>query len=343
MKKAILLLAFVLSVICLLPGCKNKEEDPMNLPNICGGTVDYSDHNAPKVIESDTLVSVSCSFFLYGELGSEFDSSYGIKVSRDSEGKLILQESGHEISCETDDAFLTGVQELIKKHHLVSLNGTDRHTSGLPEPFQPCYFRAVYDSGEVLSFSVDNNPESEWGRDLLALTQEEFDRHGITALDPPAGTAQITRFTLSYTEGDVRHHFGEISIPVEGVSKSIEQLATEGYLEGEYVTKIEYRPWDRLAKKAKQSYLGDPDEEYYNGLSKLVSETGIKGFANEERAPSGFDYNASEGYFEFYIEFEYGNVLYGFSDDPDLNMAFAPVAGKIADYIKTYTDTPWQP
>lgn len=302
---------------------------------ISGGVVDHTDYNAPKEFKSDNLVSFSSSFFLYGEYGKEFDSGYGINVKNDGT-KFTLVESGHNLSCETDENYLREVQNIIKKHNLLSLNGKDKHTSGLPGQFQPCYLKATYDSGEVLYFSINNNPTSEWCNDLLRLTRKEFNKHGITGLDMPASTKRVTRFNLSYTDGDVVHMFEEIRVPNKGVSKTLEQLATEGYKEGEYTVNIEYVPWDRSTDELSKNYRCEIGDSYYEGLGELIEELEIKQYTDEISAPSDFSHSDTKTYYEFYIEFEYGNRLSGFSQDLEKNKEFFPVAEKIANYIKTY-------
>lgn len=282
------------------------------------------------------LVSFSSRYFLYGEMGRTFDSSYGISVEKDNGGKLILSEEGHKIKCETNEEYLEKVQEIIVKHNLMSINGLNRHTSGLPYQFQPCYFSALYDSGEELRFSVDNNPQSEWGRELLKITREEFDRNGITALDLPEEMKKIKRFSLSFTQGELCHQVSEIQVPKAGVVKSIMELAEEGYKEGEFETKIEYRIWNRSTNETKPSFRGEIKEEYYRGLEKVVKEVEIEEFASPSGAPIHFNYKDVEEYYEFYIEYEYGNVLNGFSDTPEMNSKFAPGARKIIQYIKMY-------
>lgn len=305
---------------------------------ICGGVVDNSNTNAPKEIMSNNLVSFSCKFFLYGSVTGESDSGYGISAKKDNDGKLILTEEGHKASCETDEAFLRGIQEIIIKNNLVSINGINKHTSGLPVMFQPCYFDAVYDSGEKLHFSINNNPESEWGRDIYKLTRQEFKKQGIDAFNPPSDVGKITKFILTYTEGDIYHHFAEIEVPVAGVKKSIMELAEEGYKEGESEMKIQNLVWNRVTNE-RSTNTGTLCDEYYEGLDKIISEVDLNDFAGISGAPYSFNYKDTPEYYEYHIEYENGKVLCGFSDVSDRCKAFAPVAGKFSNYIKSYTDS----
>lgn len=326
-------------LVCFMNGC-NIREDTVMIPvnnQMPGGIVDNSNINAPKEIESDKLVSFSCSYFLYGSVTGESDSGYSINVKKDNEGKLILTEAGHKVSCETDEAFLQGIQEIIVQNNLASINGVNKHTSGLPFMFQPCYFDAVYDSGEELHFSIDNNPESAWGRDIYKLTKKEFKKHGIDAFNPPADAGKITKFILTYTDGDMYHHFSEMEVPVAGVKKSLMELAEEGYKEGESEVKIQYLAWNRATNERSTS-MGTPTDEYYEGLDEIISQIDLSDFANISGAPYSFNYKDTPDYFEYYIEYDNGKVLRGFSDASDRCVMFAPIAQKFTDYIKGYTD-----
>ena len=191
MKRIIALLIGTFVFGCCLGGCKTEAENNMEILGdgpADGGTVNNTDNDAPKEIMSEGIVNFACDFFLYGEYGCGTDSAYGISVQKDEDGRLILSEDRHKISCETDEAFLSRVQEIIKQNNLISLNGIDSYTNGLPEEFQPCYFRAEYESGEKLYFCTDNDPQSNWGQEMFALARDEFDKNGITELDPPDET-----------------------------------------------------------------------------------------------------------------------------------------------------------
>ena len=302
---------------------------------ICGGVVDNSDATAKKVINSDKPVSFSCNFFLYGSVTGESDSGYGISVKRDNEGRFLLTESKHNVSCETDDAYLQGIQQIIIDNNLISINGLNRYTSGLPVMFQPCYFDAVYDSGERLRFSINNNPESEWGRAIYKLTRAEFEKHGITAFAPRTDAGKIRKFILTYTEGELYHRFGEIEVPVAGVKKSLMEIAEEGYKEGESEMKVQHTAMNRRTNE-RTTVMGRIDDNYYEGLNKLISQIDLDDFANISGAPYSFNYMDTPDYYEYYIEYENGKILRGFSDVFDRCEAFAPIAGKFSEYINTY-------
>ena len=334
MKKTILLRIITLFIICFLTACKGGSL--MNYDNpICGGIINNS-YVASKEIKSENIVSLSCSYFLYGECGSEFDASYGINVNKNDEGKFILEEKRHNIKCEVDDDFLKAIQEIIKKNNLISKNGIDKYTSGLPYEYQPSYFDVEYDTGEKLYFRTNNDPRSPWGKQLLEITRAEFNKHGITDLNLPDSTKKIVNFDFTYVEDNIYHNFCEVRYPKEGVNKTFEEVATNGYQEEEYTTNVVYTTFDRSKDEPSDEYKAEINEAYYEGLSKIVEENKLKDYVSLMYEPSGFNYRDSKGYYEFNIEFEYGNDLKGFSNEPEDLERFAPIAKIIFDYIKDY-------
>ena len=340
MKKIIILLCTAL-MMCFMSGCNLSEEDLTEMlgkEQICGGVVDNSNANASKDIKSDKLVSFSAKFYLYGTITGGKDSGYEISVNKDNEGKYILKVSGNNAVCETDEAFLREVQSIIVENNLISINGMNKHTSGLPVMFQPCYFDAVYASGEELHFSIDNNPESDWGRDLYKLTRKEFEKHGLTAFAPPADNGKITKFILKYTEGDICYHYGEITVSTGSAPKSLAEIAEGGYGEDESEIKIQCREWNRVTNDHPTN-LFKPGEDYYEGLKKLISEVSLEDYADALGAPYNFNYKDTPDYYEYYIEYENGKTKTGFSDVSDRCEAFAPVAKKFADYINSYANS----
>lgn len=338
LKKLVRLLIPVILVGCLLAGC-NKGGNPLNVITtqaVCGGPVDNS-YNAPKEIKSENITSFSCHFFLYGDYDSDGDDSYYFDVEKNDEGKLILTESRHDVNCEVDWELMKGIREIIRKYDLVKKNGTDRHTSGLPTEFQPNSFEAVYDSGEKLYFSTNNDPDGEWEREILKLMRTELHDRGIYVFDPPTGVTDITRCEVLFAEGDTFYRFNELGVPLPGVSKSFEDLATNGYAEDEYATRIELEIWDRSKKGGGLLLFGDPDQKYYDGLSDILADVNMKEFDNYDYDPSGFDYNNAPQYYQLYIEYEYGNRISGFSEDSELVEKLRPTVEKMVEFVKTYT------
>lgn len=154
------------------------EENNMNDIVEDGGKVDNS-QEAPKEIISKNIDSFSTSFYLINEEDPNLSGGYSFSIKQDENGKYILSEDmRYKISVETDKSILDSVQAIIEENDLIKLNGMESYTSGLPEEYAPCEFRAIYDSGEQLYFFVDNNPEAKWASSLKELFFGEFKSKG---------------------------------------------------------------------------------------------------------------------------------------------------------------------
>ena len=76
--------------------------------------------------------------------------------------------------------------------------------------------------------------------------------------------------------------------------------------------------------------------EYYEGLAEILNRERIIDFVNDEQFPSGFDYEKTPAYYNFYVEYAAGNNFFGFSDDAEKNREFARVAKAVAQYADEY-------
>lgn len=75
-------------------------------------------------------------------------------------------------------------------------------------------------------------------------------------------------------------------------------------------------------------------EENLQALQEIVEETELNRFQNGKIFPFDFDYENTPQYFEFYIEYESGKCMGGFSDDPEECEKFKPVAEKFSQYYE---------
>lgn len=303
-----------------------------------GGNTTRIDSNAPKEINSDNLVALKTNFFLYSELGSEFDASYEFEIKNYENGKAQLDctTGGKTINCEIDSSVLSDVNSIIKKYDLVKSNGIDKLTAGLPPEFDYSGFYAEYDSGETLSFSDNNNPRSEYNSELLKLFARAFADNGINDLLPPKETEEVVRFDFSMTDKDMCYIYGEILVPIDELNRDLEDIATNDIDEDNCITQIRKEPWDRSNKDGYEILYADPTPDYYEGLGELFKEIDWKPYTEQTYASSGFSYQTTPEYYEFYIEFAYGNKISGFSDDPETVEAFRPVAAKIMAYLDSF-------
>lgn len=306
----------------------------------CGGTTNNTDYDAPKEIKSNKLISFETSFFHYGEYGSEFDGYFYFHIKPDETGKLILSEDwkGKE-SCEVDESVLDGIQEIIKKYDLVKSNGINRKTYGLPGEFETCTFVANYDSGEKIEFSDNSDPRAKWSAEVRDYLAEVFGEHGIETYLPPKETQKMTRFSLEFTDGDIRYAYGEIMCPKEDVNYSFEEMVNGDTEEDDFVKKFYCEPWVRSDKDTIcERQFAKFDPEMYVELQKIVEETSLKDFENGNLFPAGFDYAGTPDYYEFYIEYEYGNRIMGFSDSSEDFEKFRPAVEKIKEYLDNYIE-----
>ena len=209
MKKAFLLTVCTLS-ICLtagLFGCNGDNVLPSNHP-VSGGTTDKSDPKAPTTIVSKDITSFDAKFGLY-DIWSEDRgfNSYRFVISPDENGVLTASETRSGVSAPADAALLNALQEVIDEYKLALKNGTYRVTAGLPPEFQECHFEAKYASGEKLSFTVNNEPESEWARAVMEVFGDWFALQGDSSLAIPKEAKQVAEFSLELTRDGYSYAF----------------------------------------------------------------------------------------------------------------------------------------
>ena len=134
------------------------EDEPPPEPEVCGGTTDSTDPDAPKTIESDEIASFSCDIALKGYDLREFRG-----LTQD-EYELTAEKNGDDVTCTrngedftADPAFLEDLQAFVKKYDLAQYNGIWRETHGLPD-FFGTELNIEYVSGERIAAS-DNSDQ----------------------------------------------------------------------------------------------------------------------------------------------------------------------------------------
>ncbi len=258
MKILIKVLAVIFLVLALNACTKKGGHNMGTDPNIgTGGTVDRS-FDAPKEIKSKDLTAMDSEFF-YTIQYKPFDCArMHIKLVRNEKNELILSEEDcYNVSVKVGDEVLKGAQELIEKFELSKLNGTDKYTSGLPEPYSlPMYFKAEYESGESIYFSMNSRPNSSWCNELAYYFLDVFEEYGETSVLPPRESVQISRLDIAYFDGALYYlYYSEIS------EKDEVQLFKGVY---EYERKNVYKG---LCEK----YIDVP-ENYYSELENFLKE-----------------------------------------------------------------------
>lgn len=333
----------LMAVIGTLLGCSaggNDVKKPQNadVDVIEGGTTTHTDTQAPKVINSDNLVGFKNNFFLFDENGSEFDASYCFEVKDSESGQKLLtcEKNGQTFDCEIDSAVMSGIQKIIKEYSLANYNGTDKFTAGLPPEYDLSEFYALYDTGETIRFSDNNNPDSEVSKAFLKYFTQVFADCGINDFLPPSETSEVVRFDFTFTDKNMCYIYGESEVPVEELNMTPEELSEKGLKEGDIIIQFRKEPWDRSSHEASEILYADPTSAFYEGLSDLLKELNLNGYVADTYSPSGFSYEDTPEYYEFYVEFAYGNNISGFSEDPETVEAFRPIAQKIMEYLDTY-------
>lgn len=342
MKKMLFVIILVcIGAVALLVGCKRQVVTPPQ-NTATGGKKDNTDYDAPKEIKSDDLVVFETEFFRNSDFVYDKDRSYRFKMTK-SEGDTFTITEGHDekLKCDTDGAFAAKLQQVIREYDLVSLNGIERQTYGLPEAYGPYWLSAEYASDEKLYFFMDGDPNAAWTGAILDLFAKEFANHGIEDLLPPKEESAMTRFDIEYTFGDIKYCYGEIWIPVteEEKERSFEDIMTNGTNYDDCVKKAYVEVWDRKAnKQVGDDRRADITEEYYCALQEIVEETELNRYQNGQTFPGGFDYDNTPQYYEFYIEYESGKRMSGFSDNPEQCEKFKPIAERFAQYLEEYLE-----
>lgn len=344
-----MIIMIIISTLLTYIGCSNQQEgsdvmqfltkNPSNNEDIpCGGTTNNSDYNAPKVINSNTITKFKVGFFHEGEFDSSGDRYFTFEIAPDENGKLILKDSYDDPGMEVDQSVLDGVQAIIKEYNLASLNGIDRHTAGLPPEFETCYLNVVYDSGEQINYSENSDPGADWSAAIRDYFANIYAEHGDDKYLPPKETGMVTRFEMEYVDGDVYHKYGEILLPNKEITQSFEELVEHGGNEEDYDLRIWSESWLREENAEVEDLYALPSDEYYDKLSEIINNSDLRKLENNEGYPNDFDYDNSKGFYTFYVEYDYGNRMSGFSDDPKDYELFMSIADELVRYIDNYIE-----
>lgn len=315
--KKYLLISFILLLTCLT-GCKNKNDEVVKKNEeepVCGGVTNNTDYNAPKVINSDKLVKFSVGF--YHE--DKFDSSSGryfiFVLETDTDGKIILKDSYNGDGFEVSESVLDGTQEIIKKYDLAKANGVNKITAGLPPEFEECDFYAEYDNGECIRFAENSDPSSEWGREFIDYFADVFAEHGDNQYLTPKISGVIKCFNLEIQRNNILYQYRTCSD--NKISRDIYDFNDERALDETYV---------------------ESSSEYYDGILQIVSDMEIRDFENYDSSSDFINDGMTPPYYDFYIEFEDGNIMSGASCDPEVLEKFMPMGEELMSYIDSYLD-----
>lgn len=187
-------------------GCVRQEEI------ISGGTTDKTDPNAPKVIVSKDITELDTTFYLHNRWSGEDDHLFRFVIRENEDGVRTAYETERDISRPADEALLNGIQTIIDETQLVSKNGYNRVTAGLPPEFFVYSTTVRYASGEELYFRMNNDPDAEWAAALYDLFAAWFAAQGETALDPMMERGTVSEVRLSILESGILHEYEPITV-----------------------------------------------------------------------------------------------------------------------------------
>lgn len=155
-----ILLSLILLLSIGFSGCKPHSSD-----DIDGGVVTRnSGEDAPKIIDSDEIISFDCEFSFISTVFDEESELEGkvYKMSAALEDNTVKvkidlrdRSRGGEISeFNTDISFMAKLQGIIAKYDLAKHNGYIHRVSGLPDMYGEC-IDIKYSSGEYI-YAFDN-------------------------------------------------------------------------------------------------------------------------------------------------------------------------------------------
>lgn len=177
---------------------------------ITGGHIDNTDPNAPKHIESTEITEFDSDFYAERRWNKEEISHFIFQIKKDESGVLTAYEKETGISCPADEYLLEDLQDIIEARDLVSYNGWYEKTNGIPPEFGPFFFKATYESGEVLEFTMEG--PAEWRDDVYDVFAEWFSENGIDDLYPEKPDANVTRINFKYVDEEMAVNIHETEV-----------------------------------------------------------------------------------------------------------------------------------
>ncbi len=204
-------------------GCRRKDKDPGEDPKvnegkdkdtdivtgtdggdgpIDGGVTNKTDYFAPKEIVSKDITEYRVNFCLEGEWAPGHSNVfYTFEIKPDAAGKLTATESETGVAAAADKELLDALQKVIDDHKLVSMNGEYRLTAGIdPSLYGPRKLDVKYASGEVLSFTNDNDPYDEWAIKTYLAFAKWFADKGEAALLPEGYEGMVSDISILFND-----------------------------------------------------------------------------------------------------------------------------------------------
>ena len=304
---------------------------------ICGGVTDNTDYNAPKEIKSDKLVSLSVGFYHDFKYDTGNGMFYTFYLEPNEDGTLILKDNSVAEGFEVDSSVLDGAQKIIKENDLAASNGINKTTAGLPPEYQPCFVEARYDSGEYISFSTNSDPTSAWGSDFVDYFGRIMAENGDDKYLASKLSGSIKRFWLETLSNNILYTYDTVNVPANNSTHNPEDVNND-VDSNEYEEYLNRRIYDMVNDELIEDTIAERSSEYYEGLMQILDENEIRDFENPYTASDLVDYDNPTDYYDFYIEFEDGNIISGAAVDPGVLESFKPLEEQLLNYMNEYID-----
>lgn len=253
---------------------------------IDGGSINNSDPDAPKEIESVEITEFYAKFYSGTRFyDDEMGGSFYEFIIQNENGKLVASETNTGLRAEADDELLSSLAEYISDEGLAMMNGTSDVTAGLPPEYQPCEVDVTYSSGENIYFTYDNNPYDEWSEKLVDVFADWFSKQGMDGLYI-AEPEQVTELFIDFYEDGIWYMYGGAEVEDD---KAIDG---ENYLLEKSVSDVGEQ------KSLEGSYVVFPDD-YYERIGEIVSKYSVYRkyrFSSYSRENNDYS-NHDNGYF----------------------------------------------
>ncbi len=212
-----------------------------------GYTIDNTDIEAPKKIESTKITSFFCIFStLYDETNILGNKRWELRA--DLDGSLVKGsysawdfQSSNERRFEADKAFMSDLFSIIDRFALSGYNGLDTETKGIPDEYGAT-ISVVFDSGESIYASDNTNnflpPEAEDelvqlfaaacanGKEVIGVSVSD----SLQMVDVQNGSGYLKYPVLTIGRNDVFGETDDLKYPAEDELRyAINQINSEEY------------------------------------------------------------------------------------------------------------------
>ena len=287
-----------------------------------GGQIN-SPSNAPKTIHSSVITEFSTNFFVYDKEDRSLSGHYYFTLKPEN-GKLILKEDyKFQVQEEVTPDVFDKIQRIIRENNLVASNGIHDVKQGLPAEFQPCHLEAVYDSGEVLNFTMNSIPYAPWAQELEYTLRMELAKRGHKECLAPSSATNITNFRIEFLKGDLSYSYGMIN-DNRHIERCIYNTSKDD-VESEIIIEVDER------------FYADLNEYIIShNLTPLPMPPGVGAPPGMATGLGGGDFQ----FYEMYIEYENGKTLSRRSDDATGGAQFYKKIPGLKAFFDHYIDNP---